>query len=329
MQRPKRAGTRPVAASLDAVISQMRAMGMPDLDSHELKLNTGRWERYGPRKKAYYRIDTRVSRAGREYFVGAFGYRGQGPYTVEYEGPQLTPDEIRALEAQRKASQERAARDRERALVRAANDAATTWSTSSSKGFSPYLQRKKIHDVEGWVRFMGLDVVVPMCRYDQADGERLKGVQIIRADGEKRFTAGMAKAGTAVVIGLHQFRQPILIAEGLATAASCWLALGKRYRAFCAFDAGNLLPAARVIRELHPDARLLFCADDDFATEGNPGRVKARIAAEELGRAGVVFPIFRARGDRKLTDFNDLHCDEGLDEVAAQLTSAVKWLPRI
>lgn len=316
-----------MAATLDAVVAQMAALGMPDISAHELQLNTGRWVRYGPRRKAYYRIDERVSRAGRAYYAGAFGFKGNGPHLIEYQGPQLTPDEVRRLEEGRRIAAEREAKLRAREVQHAADRAADTWRESSPTGSSPYLRRKGLDVPGGWVRYLGPNVVVPMVRYDLPEGERLKGVQIIRPDGEKRFTAGMEKRGTAAYIGLHAERNPILICEGLATAASVWLAMSRLYRVVVAFDAGNLQPAAEIVRKLHPRAPILVCADDDHLTPGNPGRVKAVAAARSV-LGGVVYPLFRSRG-AKCTDFNDLHQAEGLGEVTKQLLSALTWLHKV
>lgn len=55
----------------------------------------------------------------------------------------------------------------------------------------------------------------------------------------------------------------------------------------------------------------------------NAGISKAREAAKAIGRAMVTFPVFADRGDRKLTDFNDLHVEEGLDVVELQLSDAL------
>lgn len=312
------------------MIAQMRAAGMPEIGTADLQINTSRPVRYGPKKRGWYRIHEYQGRTGRTFYVGAFGCWGRiDTQKIEPDTSDLDTAERERMRLAMRLSAEREAARRAREVQRAADNAADTWREAAVAGESPYLTRKQVPIGGGWVRFLGPNLVVPMVRYDLPAGERLRGVQIIRPDGEKRFTSGMDKAGCAAALGHHKVRDPILIAEGIATAASCWLALGKRYRAIAAFDTNGLLPAARIVRQLHPDARLLFCADDDFLTDGNPGRTKARAAASELGRAGVVFPIFRGRGDRKLTDFNDLHCEEGLDEVAAQLTSAIKWLPRI
>ncbi|MEN8502034.1 MULTISPECIES: VapE domain-containing protein [Paraburkholderia] len=55
----------------------------------------------------------------------------------------------------------------------------------------------------------------------------------------------------------------------------------------------------------------------------NTGLKYAYEAATEVGNASVVFPRFSDRGERKLTDFNDLHCEEGLDVVRQQIQSAL------
>jgi putative DNA primase/helicase len=101
--------------------------------------------------------------------------------------------------------------------------------------------------------------------------------------------------------------------------------------AFVAFDAGGLLALAKVVRELYPNARLIFCADDDYKTyirgqHVNVGRKKAKSAAWEVGgamkkSAGVIYPIFKKRTNEKWTDFNDLHVVDGLDAVTRQLST--------
>ncbi|WP_277957769.1 VapE domain-containing protein [Burkholderia plantarii] len=55
----------------------------------------------------------------------------------------------------------------------------------------------------------------------------------------------------------------------------------------------------------------------------NTGLKRAHEAAAAVGGASVVHPVFAARGDRKLTDFNDLHVEEGLHVVKAQIEAAI------
>ena len=55
----------------------------------------------------------------------------------------------------------------------------------------------------------------------------------------------------------------------------------------------------------------------------NAGLKRAYEAAAEVGNASVVYPVFANREDRKLTDFNDLHCAEGLAPVKAQIEAGL------
>ena len=55
----------------------------------------------------------------------------------------------------------------------------------------------------------------------------------------------------------------------------------------------------------------------------NAGRARAVAAAAAVGNASVTFPRFADRGDRKWTDFNDLHAAQSLEDVRAQVQDAV------
>ncbi len=123
----------------------------------------------------------------------------------------------------------------------------------------------------------------------------------------------------------------ILLSEGYATGASLHMATGKPVAV--AFDAGNLEPVARKLREKYPNAAITICADNDHqhtrrTPEGtglwNKGVAMAQDAAKAVG-GKVVAPIFneeeRARG---LTDFNDLHQSRGIEEVKKQIGLALQ-----
>ena len=110
-----------------------------------------------------------------------------------------------------------------------------------------------------------------------------------------------------------------MIAEGFATAASIHEATG--LPVVIAFNCGNLVSVAKAIRAWLPPARIVIAADDDHATEGNPGLTKAREAADLIG-ATVAVPIFletEARG----TDFNDLAVLRGPEPVAEAIQAAL------
>ncbi|KVD59444.1 VapE domain-containing protein [Burkholderia ubonensis] len=55
----------------------------------------------------------------------------------------------------------------------------------------------------------------------------------------------------------------------------------------------------------------------------NAGLKRAHEAAAAVDGVSVVHPVFTNRGERKLTDFNDLHVEEGIGVVERQLQSAI------
>lgn len=301
---------------------------MPPIDAIDLKINTGRPVRYGPKKRAWYRIFEILGRSGRTFYVGAFGCFGRlDTQRIEPDG-DVDPCERERIREQVRVATEREAHKRARQAQRAADDAHETWRRASPVGESEYLRRKRVAidgGYGGWIRFDDELVVVPMVRYDAPEGPQLKGVQIIRPDGQKRFPFGMEKTGTAAVLGEHQPGEAILLCEGLATALSVWIALDRRRRVAVAFDAGNLYPALEALSAAHQDARFGICADDDFQT-GDIGRQKAQRAAKKVGGVQVLLPHFARRGDQALTDFNDLHVTEGLAAVAAQVRRFVGFI---
>jgi putative DNA primase/helicase len=116
--------------------------------------------------------------------------------------------------------------------------------------------------------------------------------------------------------------QALLICEGLATGLS--LLQCTDYTVIVAFDAGNLLPVARLMRELRPRACILVCADNDSWTAGaikNPGIHHATRAAAAVGGL-VAFPQF-ADISTQPTDFNDLHQLEDEEAVSTVISRAL------
>lgn len=248
------------------------------------------------------------------------GYEPQRDRTA----PAPSAAQLEAMRQRRAAEQEREARAAERRALRAGDSARMTWRRASRAGESPYLARKQV--LPEAVRFFpDGKLVMPVIRYDWPREQALVGVQIIDADGGKLFTRGMAKRGGACRLGDVQAGAPILICEGLATGLTIRMALGRRLPVFVALDAGNLLPVATIVRQIYPDAYLLFCADDDFLTRGNPGQAAAWKAAGALGNADMVYPIFQGQRETKLTDFNDLHVTEGLPVVADQFARVLDF----
>lgn len=108
---------------------------------------------------------------------------------------------------------------------------------------------------------------------------------------DKDFLPGGGLAGLFWWIGKrsNQADETVLIAEGFATAATLHEQSG--HRVYMAFTAGNLLAVGRIVRERLPSANIVFAADNDAKTAGNPGVTKANEAAAAVGGSVAVPPI--------------------------------------
>lgn len=335
-------------ATLDQAIQQMLADGMPPFPDGVPRLDTNRVIRYGPKRTAWYRLFEFLARNNKRYISGAYGIWGRLDSTKirsDFEG--MHEDERERLQ---RSMAELERREREKRALKAsfaANRAKQQWDAARAKlpdGVEcAYLQRKGVSPEKGLRFFKDGTLLVPMLRYDVTEDQekdpsyigpkRLVGVQKIAPDGTKRFHAGMAKEGALCRLGKAKDGDVLLIAEGLATALTLREAVAQKHAVFVAFDAYNLAPAAKILRAMYPKSTLIFCADDDWKTEGNPGQTRANAAAEAVGNACSVWPVFLnlakidgtvGRGEKE-TDFNDLAACAGLLAVAAQLDPVLTY----
>jgi putative DNA primase/helicase len=124
---------------------------------------------------------------------------------------------------------------------------------------------------------------------------------------DKDFLPGGGLTGLFWWIGPRTDK--VLIAEGFATAATLHEESG--YRVYIAFTANNLMAVGRIVREKLPDAGIVFCADNDTQTPGNPGLNKATEAALAVNGCLAAPPIHG--------DFNDYAIFlKGLDHDAEE-----------
>ena len=205
--------------------------------------------------------------------------------------------------------------DKERQHAKAAETAATRWNEAGdAPDTHPYLERKGVRSYR--LRLWGDQLLIPL--HDEAG--KLVSLQTIDPDGEKRFLAGGKTRGGAFFISGKQ-GEPVLIAEGYATAASACMASG--YAAFVAFNAGNLLSVTMRARRLFPESKLIVVADDDWQTEEKTGKNTGLKAAEEAARrVGGWLAVPSVRGIPGATDINDLHKKGGIDAVWRCLAAA-------
>jgi putative DNA primase/helicase len=171
-----------------------------------------------------------------------------------------------------------------------------------AKSDHAYLKNKSV--TSGLCRVTsGGKLAVPV--YDAVTDE-LISIQYISPDGDKRFLAGGRIQGGCAHFGFLTGAETIAICEGYATAATIFAA--------CDFDAvvvafccGNLGAVGKAMRQRYQKARIVFGADNDEATEGNPGVSKAMEAALAIGSVVAV--------PRRPGDFNDLAAAFGLEAV--------------
>jgi putative DNA primase/helicase len=178
----------------------------------------------------------------------------------------------------------------------------------------PYLEKKGLESGFG-LRVSNDRLVMPL--HDE-EGQ-VNSLQYIDGDGSKCFLTGGRKRGLFFAIGKVEPQGEAFIGEGFATMASVHEATGKP--CIVALDCGNLKPVSEALRKKYPETAFIICADDDYRTEGNPGRTKAAEAAEAIG-AKVAIPLFFGERPEKATDFNDLHAAESLDAVRRCIKAA-------
>jgi putative DNA primase/helicase len=231
-------------------------------------------------------------------------------FFINREPGQPTPpiDHKRIQREQSNRQAEQAARQ-----DKAARKALTIWqATTPAPMDHPYLLRKQIkpHNarVGSWQRVIKTDdgerktltidnaLLLPL--FD-ASGT-LRSLQAIFPEKhpilerDKDFLPSGGLAGLFWWIGAKT--DTVLICEGFATAATLHEETG--HRVYMAFAANNLLAIGRIVREKLPKAEIIFCADNDTQTPGNPGLTKAEEAAIEVDGLVAVPPIDG--------DFNDL-----------------------
>ncbi|AZC37091.1 VapE domain-containing protein [Pseudomonas chlororaphis] len=286
----------------------------------------------GKEKNGWYVIHEHRTEKGETLIFGSFGdWRAGETQKIKVKAGRMTPEEREVMRARQEEAKRRAAEVATNAARRAANRAAGLFRRMPEKGRSAYLDRKQIVGFK--VRYAPRTgaVLVPMCNVrDQIVGLQViyPGPQPETGRDKSYWPYGMAKEGAFHLIGPHpEPGEPVLVCEGYATGTSLHMATSLTVA--IAFDAGNLLAVAKAMRERFPGRPLIICRDDDWKTKRpngepwNPGEEKANNAATVVG-GQVVAPIFSGEREDKWTDFNDLHCAEGLEAVRRQVLAVVK-----
>ena len=286
----------------------------------------------GKEKNGWYVIHEHRTEKNEVLIFGSFGdWRSGDSNKIKVKAGRMSQEERDVMRARQEEGKRRAAEIAANAARRAANRASGLFKRMPEKGRSAYLDRKQI--VGMGVRYAPRSgaLLVPMSNAR----DQIVGLQVIYPEKQQDtgrdksyWPYGMSKEGAFHLIGPHpEPGEPVLVCEGYATGVSLHMATSLTVA--IAFDAGNLLPVSKLMRERFPGCPLIICRDDDWKTKRpngdpwNPGEEKATNAALIVG-GQVVAPVFSAEREIKWTDFNDLHCAEGLDAVRRQVLSVVR-----
>jgi phage/plasmid primase-like uncharacterized protein len=240
---------------------------------------------------------------------------------------EFAPEESAEVEAHRKLAQ----KEREKKALEIQESTSKICAELFEKAHGPnghvvdYLVRKKIDGFFGAKTLLtdwgAVNLAVP-CRDVKG---KIWGLQKIMPDGGKSFYPGQRVKGTMHVMGDIAAAKRIYIAEGFATAASIHMATG--LVTVVGFNATNLPSVAKAITEAYPHLEITMCADNDQWTvvngEARNAGMECALSAANECCGKVVAPVFKSL-DSKPTDFNDLHCAEGLEAVRDQLAEFEK-----
>jgi phage/plasmid primase-like uncharacterized protein len=147
----------------------------------------------------------------------------------------------------------------------------------------------------------------------------LRGYQILNSDGSKIFAKGMKRVGLFHQLAELLDGQPIGVAEGYVTAATCFELIGMPMVA--AFTSDNLGQVALALQQHYPNSPLAIFADNDRHLSENKGIISASRALAILGREVIVVaPNFdRYPATHDYTDWNDLLREVGRKDALQQM----------
>ena len=238
-------------------------------------------------------------------------------------GQKVDPAVLAQMRADSAAKKE--VRDRETAIgfdKRAGELMAEFNALPAASGQEQYLVSKGVGADGGLKTDRHGNVVIPLYN---VDGE-FRSLERIWPDGNKVLATGGQAWGAFYVVG-GQLRDgnDIHYAEGYSTAKSINEATGQPV--VMTVNAGNMVEVAGKLNEAYPNSRHFFMADNDIYKTHNAGLDSANDAAAITG-GHVITPAF-TNPRKGLTDFNDLHAEEGLSAVRTQISDAIAQLNQV
>jgi putative DNA primase/helicase len=234
-----------------------------------------------------------------DYAYGAFGdFRtGETHGFCSKNTRDMTNDERIKFKEKQKKQEAHRKRELEKIKKETAVKAAKLCDKAVINNNHSYLIKKKIKNYSNVGVAYGC-LIIPAYR----DGE-IASAQMISLDSKKFLTGAGASKDTYHVIGNPNNADKIAIVEGYATGASIHEATG--LPVVVAFGTSGLPAVTKYVRKKNSNALLIICADNDESEAG--------INAAQNAIKGVSNAIIRLCPIN--TDFNDLHCEQGLQAV--------------
>jgi len=229
------------------------------------------------------------------HYAKQYGYKSTSKST-------FNPADIQAKQMQRRQQQQLEQEAKQRGNELARQQAETMLANCS---YAPenhlYLINKRIKprlmpwmDEQGWL-------VIPLTDLEHT----IHSLQSISPDGSKRFLPNGAIKSYFYQIWTGRNGR-IVICEGYATGVTLYSYYTPNSSVFVAFNAGNLLPVAKVLREAFPDDEIIIAGDCDASGVGQKKAKEAALAVD----GSFTVPLFQ--DDEVGSDFNDRWC---LDNV--------------
>lgn len=265
--------------------------------------------------------------------------------TERFGGEELSDKQNKALAKLLKAQEEEALREKQRkheevkkyakeqyALSEETRSGDDEYLKAKGLGFSDYVVRRRTNLLRQ------SELLLPM-----ADilGETWN-YQSITANGEKQIIIGGRMQGLFIPIlpsgysvsDLSSFNI-LYICEGFSTGLSIFHALDQKVAVLCAISSTNLYNVVREVRGKYERTPYVICADNDCwkSDEENSGERAAIEAVSRVDGGSYVLPDFSRLSETerssKPTDFNDLFCLRGVDEVRGQIGTATINRPHV
>jgi putative DNA primase/helicase len=301
---------------MDFILDHMRANGCaPDKSGDIILDDKPHYIRRAGDKAVQKRVSYCFNERGGWYYDHKTGHT----FSVSRGGElALTPAEMQAISKVRSEQKEAREKNEARIRLRLQKYIKRAFNNMTVAESHHYLTAKVIGAHGARVRAKTGELVIPMYL---ADGT-MASIQKISI-GWKQYQKGGQKQGAYYPIAAKgESLETMVLCEGFATGASIRECTG--LPVVVAFDAGNLVKVAQVLRDKYLNARIVIAADNDCHGDKNTGIEKAQQAAAKIGGAFVVYPEFdESLKVKKYTDFNDAHQVLGADYVKNRIMAAL------